>query len=66
MRQYSGKPMKISTFRHLLCDESGQDLVEYGLIVGLMALGAIVSMKTLASTISNSLNAVGSTLTSVT
>lgn len=50
--------------RHLLVDESGQDLVEYGLIVGLMALGAIVCMKTLTSNIVNTFGAIGNTLTS--
>jgi len=59
--------MNTSTnFRHLLCDESGQDMIEYGLIVGLMALGAIISMKTLASSITNTLGSIGSTLTSST
>lgn len=57
--------MNASTnFQHLLRDESGQDMIEYGLIVGLMALGAIISMKTLASSITNTFAAIGSTLTS--
>ncbi|HEY4359024.1 MAG TPA: Flp family type IVb pilin [Acidobacteriaceae bacterium] len=55
-----------TNFRHLLRDESGQDMVEYGLIVGLMALGAIISMKTLANSIVNTFATVGSTLTSST
>jgi pilus assembly protein Flp/PilA len=32
--------------------EEGQDLVEYALILALIALGATVSMKTLATAIS--------------
>jgi pilus assembly protein Flp/PilA len=51
-------------YLHFLRDESGQDMVEYGLVVGLMALGAIVSMKTLAASIGNTLGAIGNTLTS--
>jgi Flp pilus assembly pilin Flp len=32
-------------------DQKGQDLTEYALLLALIALGAIVSMKTIASTI---------------
>ena len=49
--------------RNVWLDESGQDLVEYGLIVGLMALGAIVSLKSVASNVGVVFSAVGSTLT---
>jgi pilus assembly protein Flp/PilA len=34
-------------------DEEGQDLVEYGLLVVLIALGAVVAMQSLASGISD-------------
>jgi Flp pilus assembly pilin Flp len=34
-------------------EEEGQDLVEYGLLIVLLALAAITSMKTLANTVSN-------------
>ena len=34
-------------------DESGQDLIEYALVVGLIALGAVASMKGLATSINN-------------
>jgi pilus assembly protein Flp/PilA len=33
-------------------DESAQDLIEYALVAALIALGAVVSMRTLATTIS--------------
>jgi len=39
-------------FQDLMSREEGQDLVEYALVVALIALGATVSMKTLASAIS--------------
>ena len=32
-------------------DQKGQDLTEYALLLAVIALGAIVSMKTIASTI---------------
>jgi pilus assembly protein Flp/PilA len=36
----------------LVKDESAQDLIEYALVAALIALGAVVSMRTLATTIS--------------
>ena len=45
-----------------LRDESGQDLIEYGLILGVMALALIASMDSLANSISNFFNRVGNTL----
>ena len=44
-------------------DQSGQDLVEYALVVALIALAATVSMKTLATTIGTAFTAVGTKLT---
>ena len=38
---------------HLWHDESGQDLTEYALLVGLIALSAIVGMNSLAQAVSN-------------
>ena len=37
----------------LLLDESGQDLIEYALIVALIALGATAGMQTVAADINN-------------
>ena len=39
--------------RRLWQEEEGQDLVEYALLVVLIALGAVVAMKSLASAISD-------------
>jgi pilus assembly protein Flp/PilA len=51
-------------FWKLWHDESGQDLIEYALVAGLIALGATASMKVLATTIGSALNDIGSRLTS--
>ena len=45
-------------------DESGQDLIEYALVAGLIGLGAITAMSGLATSIKSAFNSVGSTLTS--
>ena len=64
-------PSEISdmkTFRtlllNLLRDESGQDLIEYALVAGLIGLGAVVAMQGLATKVGTAFNSVGSTLTS--
>ena len=43
--------------------EEGQDLVEYALIVALIALAATAGMNTLASAINNGFSTLGTTLT---
>jgi len=43
-------------------EESGQDLVEYALVVALIALAATAGMNTLASDINNAFSSVGSTI----
>jgi len=43
-------------------DEAGQGLVEYVLIVALVALAATAGMKSLATTINSAFGQVGSTL----
>jgi pilus assembly protein Flp/PilA len=51
-------------FIRLAKEDSGQDLIEYALVAALIALGALVGMKTLANDIGDAFNSVGSTLTS--
>jgi len=46
----------------LLREESGQDLVEYALVVSLIALGATASMKTLAGSFSTAFASLGTKL----
>lgn len=47
----------------LLVREDGQDLVEYALIVALIALAATAGMNTLATDISNAFSSIGTTIT---
>jgi pilus assembly protein Flp/PilA len=51
-------------FSSLVCDESGPALIEYALVGALIGLGAVASMKALASTIGNAFNTFGNNLTS--
>ncbi|MGA9672733.1 MAG: Flp family type IVb pilin [Terracidiphilus sp.] len=46
------------TFQHLMNREEGQDLVEYALVVALIALGATAGMQALASGINSAFNSV--------
>lgn len=48
----------------VLSSEDGQDLVEYALVVALIALGAVTSMQTLANDINNAFGTIGNNLTS--
>ncbi len=50
----------------LIKDESGQDLVEYALVVSLIALGATASMSTLANSFSTAFSKVGSKMSTYT
>ena len=50
--------------RNLIEHEEGQDLVEYALVVALIAFGAIVSMKFLATGINTAFSDIAATLTS--
>jgi pilus assembly protein Flp/PilA len=44
-------------------DESGQDLIEYALVAGLIGLGAVVAMTSFSGKIGNAFNSVGNSLT---
>ena len=46
----------------LLRDDSGQDLIEYALVAGLIGLGAVVAMSGLATNIASSFTAIGNQL----
>jgi pilus assembly protein Flp/PilA len=50
----------------LLREESGQDLIEYALVVSLIALGATASMSSLATSFSTAFSKVGSHLATYT
>jgi pilus assembly protein Flp/PilA len=48
--------------RHLLHDDSGQDLIEYALVAALVGLGAVTALRSLTNSIGNSFNKIGTTL----
>lgn len=54
---------KIRLFIKALKQEAGQDLVEYALVVALIAVGATAGMHTLANDINAAFTSVGTTLT---
>ena len=45
-------------------DEAGQGLVEYALIIALVAFAAVIAMKTLANDINNAFTGIGNLLSS--
>jgi pilus assembly protein Flp/PilA len=47
-------------FENLVSREDGQDLVEYALLVALIALGAVASMRTVATSISTEFSVIES------
>ena len=49
-----------SGFKCLLKDDSGQDLVEYALILALVTLGTVSALKNLAGSIGTAFGAVDS------
>jgi len=50
--------------KSLIAREEGQDLVEYALVVALIAFGAITGMGYLAKGLNNAFSTISSTLTS--
>ena len=48
----------------LLLEEDGQDLIEYALLAALIGLGAVASLRGLATKIGSALTTVGTSLTS--
>ena len=48
---------------NVMKDESGQDLIEYALVAALVGLGAVASMKTLATNIGTAFTTIGTKLT---
>ena len=50
-------------YRSLVHDESGQNLIEYALVAGLIGLAAVTAMTGLGTTIKTAFNSVASQLT---
>jgi pilus assembly protein Flp/PilA len=53
-------------FQSLLAQDEAQDLVEYALVIALIALGATAAMSTLAGTISTAFGTIGTNLSTAT
>lgn len=52
----------MKSLNQLHTDDAGQGLVEYALILALVAFAAVIAMQTLASDINNAFVGIGSTL----
>ena len=50
--------------RTMLSDEQGQDLIEYALVVALIAFGAVTAMGTLSTDINTAFTTIGTKLNS--
>jgi pilus assembly protein Flp/PilA len=48
----------------LMSNDEGQDLIEYALVVALIAFGAVAAMRVLSGDINNAFSTIGSLLTS--
>jgi pilus assembly protein Flp/PilA len=48
--------------KNFMQDESGQDLIEYALVAGLIGLGAVTAMSGLATKIGTAFTTIGTTL----
>jgi pilus assembly protein Flp/PilA len=58
--------LKFQAVREALKDETGQDLIEYVLIGGVVALGAVAGMKTFATNVNAAFTSLGTKLTTYT
>jgi pilus assembly protein Flp/PilA len=56
--------VKLQSLKDLVLQEEGQDLIEYALIVALIAFAATVGMGTLATDINLAFSNIGTKLTS--
>jgi pilus assembly protein Flp/PilA len=56
--------VKAQIMRDALKDENGQDLIEYALVVSLIAFAAVAGMNTLATDINSAFIAIGTKLNS--
>jgi pilus assembly protein Flp/PilA len=60
------KLLKLSVMLQILKDEHGQDLIEYALVVALIAFAATAGMNTLAADINTAFGNIGARLTIIT
>ena len=61
-RHVEGIIWKLKTRTGILLEESGQDLIEYALVVALVAFAATAGMSTLATGINSAFSNIASTL----
>jgi len=59
-----GISLPYNEMANVILQDEGQDLVEYALVVALIALAATVGMGSLATAINGAFTALGTTLTS--
>jgi pilus assembly protein Flp/PilA len=64
--QMKDQLLKLSVKLQILLDENGQDLIEYALVVALIAFAAVATMSTVASDINTAFGNIGTKLTSAT
>ena len=55
--------LKLSVMLQILKDESGQDLIEYALVVALIAFAATAGMSTLAADLNIAFSHIGTKVT---
>jgi pilus assembly protein Flp/PilA len=56
------KLLKLSVMLQILKDENGQDLIEYALVVALIAFAATAGMSTLATALNTAFGNIGTKL----
>jgi pilus assembly protein Flp/PilA len=57
------KLLRLAIKMHVLLGEEGQDLIEYALVVALIAFAATAGMSTVAASINSAFSGIGTTLT---
>jgi pilus assembly protein Flp/PilA len=57
------KLLKLSVMLQILKDENGQDLIEYALIVALIAFAATAGMSSLAGSLNTAFSHIGTKVT---
>ena len=55
--------MVMKAVKEFVAQESGQDLIEYALVAALLGLGAVTSIRSLATHIGTAFTNIGTTLT---
>jgi pilus assembly protein Flp/PilA len=56
--------MNVATVSSFLCEEAGQDLIEYALVAALISLGAVAAIQGFATSISTAFSEISSDVSS--